>query len=1494
MNYKNSAAASRHLFLQIAVPLLLILSLVGHSAPARAGDTCTVPGWSGPVRCLPIHTNQYVYQDASGAVPGGTPLAGDYISISDFTAALTAKWLASGLCYAAVESITGPRDTAYWLNIPYRSYFDYRIRAGTKDSHGNCNTYIAANPVIQKIRTPDCPTGFSSVSVGGQAMCACPPNTICVIPECPSGLCKGNPVDVMPGLKRQHETDFRSAGLQFVRSFNSGLKTLLKVGNRNSPIGIGWTASYLQHIDYTAEGGVSGAYAFRPDGNVLTFTESASVFTISGGAPDRLEWITSGGVNTGFKLTTADDSVETYSLTGALQSITRRNGVVETLAYDSVGYLLSVTNSFGSVLQFQWTTNAPPKRISKVILPDATQVSFAYDANFNLTSATYPDTKQRIYLYELPETARLNLLTGITDEAGIRFATWGYDSTGRPTSSEHAGGVEHYGITYLANGNRTVVDPLTTSRTYTSTIAAWLPRYSATSLGCNGCGESKAATYDSNGNFSSRTDFNNNQTTYVNDLTRNLETSRTEAAGTAKTRTTVTAWHPTFRVPTSIIEANRTTSFTHDANGNVLTRTVTDTSVTPSVSRTWTYTYNAFGRVLTEDGPRTDVSDVTTYTYYTCTTGAECGQLHTVTNALGHVTTYNSYNANSQATQITDPNGLVTSLAYDLRQRLTDRCVGGTLPSCAGGELTHLDYWPTGLLKKVTNPDASYIQYTYDNAHRLTQINDGASNKIVYTLDAMGNRTAEISYDPGNSLRRTHSRVFNTLNQLWKDVNAAGTAAVTTTFGYDSNNNRTSVAAPLARNSSSLYDELNRLKQITDPASGITQFGYDANDNLTSVTDPRSLVTSYAYSGFGDLTTQTSPDTGVTTNTYDAAGNLDTSTDSRGAVSHYGYDAANRVTSVSFTLGGVTDQTITYGYDAGPNQNGRLTSASDANHTLTWTYDSHGRVTGKGQTVGGVTLTMGYSYDSSGRLGTVQLPSGNIVALRYNVNGQVTSITLNGSTTILSNITYDPFGPITSWTWGNGTTASRGFDTDGKITQVDNANGQSLKNYGYDDAFRITSVTDALDSSQSWSYVYDSLDRLSSASKTGFTQGWTYDANGNRLSETGSTPSTYTNSGASNRLSSTSGSLVRSYSYDNAGNTLSFAGATFTYNNRGRMASATNGGVTANYTYNALGQRIRRATASVTSLYVYDEAGHLAGEYTSTGSLVQETVWFGDIPVATVRPNGAGGVNFYYVHTDNLNTPRLVTDTANSIHWRWDSDAFGTTPPNQNPSGLGTFEYSLRFPGQQYDAVVGLHYNYYRDLDPATGRYVESDPIGLAGGGANTYAYAGENPLLVTDQYGLLPGGFGPSAGAAMDALIKRHNGPPEVDPDVKELLCKFIRKCAGNWDCVYNDLNVERRGNRPKGEPPNPTTWNNPLLRNAENFAAAAAPDSGIGSSGIAHSAVGVIGYQYGIKSLRKGAGLGSTDYSLDAVSNGISGTYWWRNRDPSEALKWCDGCEK
>jgi RHS repeat-associated protein len=128
----------------------------------------------------------------------------------------------------------------------------------------------------------------------------------------------------------------------------------------------------------------------------------------------------------------------------------------------------------------------------------------------------------------------------------------------------------------------------------------------------------------------------------------------------------------------------------------------------------------------------------------------------------------------------------------------------------------------------------------------------------------------------------------------------------------------------------------------------------------------------------------------------------------------------------------------------------------------------------------------------------------------------------------------------------------------------------------------------------------------------------------------------------------------------------------------------------------------------------------------------------------------------YYVHADHLNTPRLVTDTSSNIRWRWDSDPFGTSIPNENPASLGAFIFNLRFPGQQYDPVVGLHYNYFRDYDPAVGRYVQSDPIGLRGG-INTYAYARSVPTMRTDRFGLLPGGFGQPGSDALGRMMERN-----------------------------------------------------------------------------------------------------------------------------------------
>ena len=1169
--------------------------------------------------------------------------------------------------------------------------------------------------------------------------------------------CAGNPINVGIGNKYQEEVDYQgseSFPLTLVRRYNS-------LGFNDSAysafrlLGPRWRHSYERTITLLTTPSITSAAAMRPDGRVLRFTLASGIWVSDADVTDQLERIVDASGNpAGWLYRTSDDSVEVFNLSGRLLSIADRSGNTQALTYSDgttpatiagvPGLLISVSDSFGRTLQFTYDSR---NRLATMADPAGQLYSYAYDATGNLQSITYPDARSRVFLYNEPaytqNKQRPNHLTGIVDESQNRFAYFGYDAYGRAISTAHAGDSDVTTVAYTYNSSSNVVaatitDALGTTRTRDFQHSLGVVRQTSLSQSCTGgCNAAAGTTYDANGNTASRTDFNGHRICYAYDLTRNLETVRVEGfapgmscpanlatytptAGTRQRKISA-QWHTTFRLPTQIDEPGKRTTFTHDASGNVLTKTVLDTST--STSRTWTYTYNSFGQVLTADGPRTDVSDVTTYTYYSCTSGYQCGQVATITNALGHLMTYNIYNAHGQPLMITDPNGVVTTLTYDLRQRLTSRTVGS--------EQTTFEYWPTGLLKKATLPDSSFLQYTYDAAHRLTQINDAEGNRIAYTLDAMGNRTAENLYDPSNALTQTRTRVFNTLNQLWKQIGAAGTTSVTTTFSYDNNGNQTGINAPLSRNTTQAYDELNRLKQVTDPLSGVTQYGYNALDQLISVTDPRSKVTSYTYNALGDLTQQVSPDTGTTSNTYDAGGNLATSTDARNKTATYGYDALNRVTSLSYP-----DQTISYTYDGGTNQKGRLTQLTDASGSTRWSYDAQDRVLSRQQSMG-VTKTLSYAYDSFGRLQTLTLPSGNTVSYGY-TNGQVTSLTLNGSTTILSNVLYEPFGPTRGWTWGSSTLAIREYDTDGKITDLDSA---GLKTYSYDDAFRITGIVDATNSSLSQSYGYDLLDRLTNATGTSLNQGWTYDANGNRLTQSGSQASTYTIASTNNRLSSITGALTRSYGYDNAGNTTSDGSVSYTYNDAGRMTSATKSGITTTYAINALGQRVKKTTSGSSTYFVYDEAGHLIGEYDNAGSLIQETVWLGDIPVATLRPSGGGGVSHFYVHADHLNTPRRISRPSDDIVvWRWDSDPFGTSAVDEDPDGdSNLFAYNQRFPGQYLDRETELHYNYFRDYDPSTGRYVERDPAGRWGD-PNQYSYAYADPIRRFDTLGLVCG----------------------------------------------------------------------------------------------------------------------------------------------------------
>jgi RHS repeat-associated protein len=117
--------------------------------------------------------------------------------------------------------------------------------------------------------------------------------------------------------------------------------------------------------------------------------------------------------------------------------------------------------------------------------------------------------------------------------------------------------------------------------------------------------------------------------------------------------------------------------------------------------------------------------------------------------------------------------------------------------------------------------------------------------------------------------------------------------------------------------------------------------------------------------------------------------------------------------------------------------------------------------------------------------------------------------------------------------------------------------------------------------------------------------------------------------------------------------------------------------------------------------------------YPPRGNKLDFTVSAGN--VTCQGPSQAGPTALYYVHADHLNTPRAITDDSQRVVWRWENtEPFGKSLPEEDPDGDGiAFEFPLRFPGQYFDAETGLFYNYFRDYDPQTGRYIQPDPLGV-------------------------------------------------------------------------------------------------------------------------------------------------------------------------------------
>jgi RHS repeat-associated protein len=1230
------------------------------------------------------------------------------------------------LSYATYVSVNGGQVIGWALEAYQDSSFDLPY-IGTADG-GYDVTQLDNTPTLYGFVQPATYGVWTNPKVLGKS---CPNKGK---PHC------GDPIDIGSGNVFEQVTDYETAGqnkLSLIRYYNS----MASVDTLATVFGSNWRTNYDRYLRLVSATEVD---AERLDGQVVSFILVGSTWT-----PDTDVDMTLTNSGATWTLKDHDDTIETYTAsgsTGTLNTIALPNGYTQTLNYTS-GVLTSVSDSYSRSLSFTYTSGL----LTGVTTPDSLVLSYSYTTvdttSHRLTSVGYNTSPATSQTYLYANASYPFMLTGITDENGNTYASWSYDSFGRATMSEHAGGADEIQVSYDdTTGNRTVTGPLGIQDTYQFTYLQGIPKVSEIDRAANSpiAAASRYFTYDTNGYLATATDWDGNETTYTNDAYGD-PTSITEAYGAGIARTTTISYDATWvHKPYTTTKTGVTIDDRYDATkGNLLTHKLTDTTSTSTPystngqTRTWTYTYNTTGQLLTVTTPRTDLTLTTTYAY----TG---GTLTSITDGLSHVTTINTYTGGGLPTKITDANSVETDLAYDNRNRLTTKTVVKT----GGNEVTSYTYIASGQPHVVTLPDSGSdtLTYTYDNAQRLTTITNGASETTNYTLDAMGDVTAKTIKNSGGTTIASHTATFDALGHMLTSVGATGSES--TSFAWDGQGNRITVTDANSNATGTAWDALNRASTVTDALTHTATPTYDARDNVTNQTDFNGYSTAFVFDGFPDAAIQkASVDTGTAVYYYDKDGNQTQRTDARSVVTNRTFDKLERPLTETFPAG--TGENIAYTYDATTGGNkgvGRLTSLTDESGSTTFVYDTFGNITSSVRVIGGKTYTTSYSYDLANRLKEIIYPSGRYVDYTYDTHGYLTTVTTKPTsggtvTTLASSIVHEPFGPIASFTYGNSLGQTRSYDANYWLTGIVTANGAThIQNltFGYDYAGNLTSVTDNLAAGRDQSFGVDALNRLHTASGAYGSRTYTYDNNGNRATwYNGTITRTTTNTTSKNTMASiTDGTNTRHFTWTNSGNMASDdrvmdggLAASFTYGGRDRLESISISSQPVTFKINALGQRVSKATVSATTHFMYDLAGHIIGEANgSTGANQKEYVWMENIPLAQIDSSG----NIVYIHTDQVNAPQKITNPSKTIVWDYEIEPFGetyATPTNTTPT-------NHRFPGQYADTEDSLSYNLNRDYDTTLSRYGQADPSGLLAG-PNLYAYVGSNPMSFVDPTGL-------------------------------------------------------------------------------------------------------------------------------------------------------------
>jgi len=806
-------------------------------------------------------------------------------------------------------------------------------------------------------------------------------------------------------------------------------------------------------------------------------------------------------------------------------------------------------------------------------------------------------------------------------------------------------------------------------------------------------------------------DANGNKRTYTQPSGSQTKVTVADSVGT-----TVTSFTATFdsRLNMTAITDGTNTTTVHtyafsDTNAPDQASTITDANSNSIVS-----TFDSHGNLATTTSPLGTVTTYTNdYTYF------PLGRITQVQEGSKLPTSfvYNEPSGTIQSVTWPEPGGsgsyVSSSYTYDsLGNILTSTSPGNN--ACTSTTTT-FNYTTDGTYSqsdaiaqpiKITNNLGKVVHLRYDSQARPTSVTDAVGNENDTSYNIVGQVLTTVAPATGQT-GTGHSYTQNTY--LWPGGPASATQL------YDE-------SGTLVRTSGCTYGlegELLGTSGNNDTAS----FTYDAAYRLLTSTDGNSHSTTKTYNTAGYIATISDATSGVTHYTsYDSAGNLLSQTDPNGVVTNYVYSGPGGLLSdVQFPA--TTSLNESYSYDS----YGRTTGVTDGTGSVSSTYDDMDHPLTTSRTYTGIAAqNFSYTYYPDGSRETLACPAGTWTYY-YDGVGRYASMTSPAGTSYAS---YADNGWQTGRTLPNGVVTSYTLNAVGQETDClsQTAGSTTLSHYNsftYDANGNVTGLTASIPALTSYGgttiWQYNSKDQLTQEQTTrfgGYTDNFAYDSASNPTTFRGTTL-TFNNS---NELT------VAGFSYDSNGNPTTYGGTTFTYDPKDHLTAV---GSVMSSGYRSDGLRAWTTEGGSTTYYLYD-GGAPIYEMDGTGTITATDVFAPDGLVA--RKQGGSWIEYTF-------------DNSGSVAQRLDTSASILTTSGYNDYGQETssgshsdpFGYEARY-GYQTDQVTGLILCRARYYDPAYGRFVNRDPIGIAGG-MNLYGYASGNPISSCDPSGLSPTG---------------------------------------------------------------------------------------------------------------------------------------------------------